>query len=492
MIEHMFDHEDSVIGLWPGERPEDLATEEDASFELACREMADGWTTEDRHLLPDDLEDLLPGPYMAAILHALDPGRLNGYDAVRLMQARARLASHNEAGKLRAIAEVAFSPPGDADSPVERDSIEVEYVAAEIAAGLTLTRRSSKTELSRALSLSDRLHRVWSALSAGSIDLARARVFEKALGHLPDDTIDLVLDQILEDAGNLTTGQLAGGLSRLILAMDPDGSASAFEEGLSDRGVSTYPNPDQTGSFLVHNGNPVEVAAARAYVEQIARKLKTADEPRSLEEIRADVALDLLQGKCLHMREPNGGGRTNLLVSAETLLGSSDEPGELEGYGPVLAEIARKAARENVNGDWVFTVTDNGRPVATGTLSRRPTAAQKRHLEAVYPTCVFPGCRQPSFQCDLDHRKPHSQGGPTHNDNLGPLCRHHHVVRHHALWQLLRLPNGDHLWTSPLGHTYIRKRGPPDSPSVRSHPSIHDQDPLVGQPSRLAGLHRGA
>jgi hypothetical protein len=457
----MFDHEDSVIGLWPGERPEDLATEEDFVYEHTCREIADGWLPEDRHLLPDDLEELLPGPYLAAILHALDPERLNGYDAVRVMQARSRLASHNEAGKLRAMAEVAFSPPGNADSPVERDSIEVEYVAAEIAAGLTLARSSSKTELSRALSLNDRLHRVWSALSAGSIDLAKAKVFESALGHLPEGTIDLVLDQILEDAANLTTGQLRGGLSRLILAADPDGSASAFEEGLSDRGVSTYPNPDQTGSFLVHNGNPVDVAAARAYVEEIARSLKTADEPRSLEEIRADVALDLLQGKCAHMREPSRAGRTNLLVSADTLLGLSNEPGELEGYGPVMAEIARKTARENVDGDWVFTVTDNGRPVATGTLSRRPTAGQRRHLEAIYPTCVFPGCRHASFQCDLDHRKPFSQGGPTHNDNLGPLCRHHHRVRHHAPWQLARLPDGDHQWTSPLGHTYIRKRGPP-------------------------------
>jgi len=457
----MFDHDDSVIGLWPGERPEDLAAEEDAVYELTCREMADGWLPEDRHLLPDDLEDLMPGPYLAAILHALDPGRLNGHDAVRVMQARARLASHNEAGKLRAIAEVAFSPPGNADSPVERESIEVEYVATEIAAGLTLTRSSSNAELSRALSLNDRLHRVGSALSAGSIDLARARVFEKALSHLPDDTVDLVLDQSLEDAGNLTTGQLRAALARLVLAADPDGSASAFEEGLSDRGVATYANPDQTGSFLVHNGNPVDIAAARAYIEEIARRLKTAEDPRSLEEIRADVALDLLQGKCLHMREPKGAGRTNLWVTAETLLGLSDEPGDLEGYGPVMAEIARKTARESVDGDWVFTVTDNGRPAATGTLSRRPTAGQRRHLEAVYPTCVFPGCRQPSFQCDLDHRKPHSQGGPTHNDNLGPLCRHHHMVRHHAPWQLLRLPDGDHQWTSPLGHTYLRKRAPP-------------------------------
>ena len=87
-IEHMFDHEDSVIGLWPGEMPENLVREEDLFYEIACREMADGWLEEERHLLPADLEDFLPGPYLASILHAIDPARLNGHDAVRLMQAR--------------------------------------------------------------------------------------------------------------------------------------------------------------------------------------------------------------------------------------------------------------------------------------------------------------------------------------------------------------------------------------------------------------------
>ena len=128
----------------------------------------------------------------------------------------------------------------------------------------------------------------------------------------------------------------------------------------------------------------------------------------------------------------------------------------------MTAEIARKTVMENIGGRWEFQVTDNGEAVATGTLSRRPSAAQKRRIRALYPTCVFPGCRRPSYNCDLDHRKPRSQGGATHNDNMGPLCRHHHMVRHHTPWQLERKPDGDHVWTSPLGFKYIRRRGPPE------------------------------
>jgi hypothetical protein len=462
IVEHMFDNQDAGIGLWPGERPEDFDREDHLAWSITCSELADGWVEPDRHLLPDGLEDLLPGPYLAAVVHAVDPTRLNGHDAVRVMKAFGRLASGFEAGKLAAVAEVAHSPAGDADSPVERDGFEVEYVEAEIAAALTLTRSAARKLLARALSLQGLLSRVAEAFAAGLVDSAKTRVFDQTLGHLPADTVDTVLDQILDEAEGLTTGQLQARMTRLVLAADPDGAASAFEEGVADRGVVTYPNPDLSGSLLIHNANPKDIAAARSHIENLARSLKTSSEPRTLEQLRADVALDLLQGKCVHQVESNKTGRTNLMVPLTTLAGLSDTPGELEGYGPVIAEIARKTAAENIDGEWTFTVTDQGQPVATGTLSRRPTASQRRHLQALYPTCVFPGCRQPAHDCDLDHRKPFSQGGPTHNDNLGPLCRHHHMVRHHAPWQLLKLANGDHQWTSPLGHTYTRKRAPPE------------------------------
>ncbi len=72
-----------------------------------------------------------------------------------------------------------------------------------------------------------------------------------------------------------------------------------------------------------------------------------------------------------------------------------------------------------------------------------------------------PGCRMPAYDCDLDHRKAYSKGGPTHNNNIGPLCRHHHMAKHHAPWGLERLPNSDHSWTSPLSHTYTKPRAPP-------------------------------
>lgn len=162
-------------------------------------------------------------------------------------------------------------------------------------------------------------------------------------------------------------------------------------------------------------------------------------------------------------KDPVGSrGEVHLSVDLATLCELTDTPGDLGGYSPVIAEIARRIALPQIDGKWSYTVSDDGDIVDTGALRRRPTAAQRRQTHAVYPSCVFPGCRMPAYDCDLDHRRPFAAGGPTHNDNLEPLCRRHHMTRHHVPWQLFRMPRGDHLWTSPLGHSYLVKRGPPD------------------------------
>ncbi|MFP3882224.1 MAG: DUF222 domain-containing protein [Actinomycetota bacterium] len=460
----MFDTENASVGLLAGEA--DVASGwcddgfDDFVQSLAVYELNTGWLEPDRHVLPDGLEEIEPGPFLAAIVSSLDPSRLNGHDAVRLTQARARLSSHHDAGKYQAMAEVAFSPPGDVDSPVSRSSEEIEYAAAEIAAALTLTRGASEAELDRAVSLAGPLRRVLTAFSRGLIDVRKVKVFDSQLGHLPDEIVDTVLDKTLDEAGTLTTGQLQHRLSKEVMVADPDGAASSFQEGLEDRKVTTHSNPDFTGSFHILGGHPDAVAAARGHVERLARGLKVGGDERTLDQIRADVALDLLRGR--HFNSLTGGGRVNITVPAGTLLGLSNDPGEFDGYGPVIAEIARKTVSENIDGEWVFTVTDNGLPVATGTLARRPTEGQKRHIQATYPTCVWPGCRMPATESDIDHRHPHGRGGPTTNHNLAPLSRHHHVIRHRTRWRYERLPSGDHKWTSPLGHTYIRKRDPPD------------------------------
>lgn len=76
----------------------------------------------------------------------------------------------------------------------------------------------------------------------------------------------------------------------------------------------------------VHSAEPLRVAAASSHIDSLALSLKTKDDPRSLDEIKADVALDLLSGHCLCGSAPKGGGKVNLTVPADTARGAADTP----------------------------------------------------------------------------------------------------------------------------------------------------------------------
>ncbi|VAV99761.1 hypothetical protein MNBD_ACTINO02-87, partial [hydrothermal vent metagenome] len=177
-------------------------------------------------------------------------------------------------------------------------------------------------------------------------------------------------------------------------------------------------------------------------------------------QLRADVYLDLLTGRRTH--SATGRGTVHVTVDLDTLTALSEHPGELAGYGPVISDIARQIAAESPDAEWRWTLTDTvtAEPVTNGITSRRPTAAIRRNVETRDPHCVFPGCRMPSVESDLDHRKAVADGGPTSEHNLAPLCKFHHILKHHG-WTIEKLANGGYQWTSPLGHTYTTRRAPP-------------------------------
>jgi hypothetical protein len=55
----------------------------------------------DRQVLPDGLEMIPTGPYLAGIVLATDVTQLNGHDAVRYLKASARMESRFAAGSRR-------------------------------------------------------------------------------------------------------------------------------------------------------------------------------------------------------------------------------------------------------------------------------------------------------------------------------------------------------------------------------------------------------
>jgi hypothetical protein len=408
--------------------------------------------------IPRGLAEMPPGPRLAAILASIDRDRISGYDRVVLLRARARQIAHDQAefyADINSIHEAEDKViPGEWTSDVE------EIVASEIRAALTLTRRSADYHLGLASDLVRHLPQLGQALLEGRIDLAKARVIIEETAHLDQDTAQRVAGIALERAPAQTTGQLGARIRKLVILVDPDAAKTRYQEAVEERRISSSANPDGTANLHGLNLPAHRTGAAMRRLNRLAQAAKSADDPRTMDQVRADVLMDLLQGK-KSSHQGGARGTVDIQVDLTTLAGLAEEPGELRGFGPVIADIARQVAEEQPDSEWRYTITDHqGQVVHNGTTRRRPTADQARQVEARNPTCVFPGCRNPASECDLDHNQAWSEGGPTEVENLAPLCRHDHVIRHRG-WMIRQIRPGAYQWISPLGHKYTVGPGPP-------------------------------
>lgn len=415
--------------------------------------------------VPRSLDRVAPGPILAAYLSSIDVRRISGHDRVTVLRARQRMASHYAAQLLDDMDAVASIFTDGVDDP-SRLTRQLMNAATEIRVALNLTRRAADIELTFALDLAERHPKVRNALSTGRIDARRARIIANDTVHLDDEVAAQVVERIIDDAPNLTTGQLAAKIRRACIEVAPEEAEERYAIALDDRRVTTRPSDDGTAHIYAMDLPPDAVASATRRINDIAKSLRTEGETRSMDQLRADIFLDLLNGHVTASGDRRG--TVDIRVDLTTLIELDEKPGDLAGYGPVIADIARKVASTNLDSEWRYSVTDptTGRIVTNGTTRRRPTTTERRYLESVHPTCVFPGCRMPATECDMDHRMERAAGGPTVVENLTPLCRTDHVVRHNAGWTYVALPNGDIEWTSPLGHTYTTKpsdngRSPP-------------------------------
>ncbi|HEY6628981.1 MAG TPA: DUF222 domain-containing protein, partial [Acidimicrobiia bacterium] len=337
-----------------------------------------------------------------------------------------------------------------------------EMASSEVRAALTLTRRAADLVVGFAYDLRVRQPAGWVALSEGRIDVFKARVICDQTCHLDLETARRVADRALERASGKTTGQLAARVRRLCITVDPDSAKQRYEARLVERKLVIQATEDGTANLFAFDLPAAEANQAMRRINRLAKTAKTASDPRTIDQVRADVLLDLLNGKGPSQSTGNGGGALELRLDMTTLAGLDESPGEIPGWGPVLADIARQVADREPKAQWRFTVTDHdGAVLHNGTTRRRPSTEQRREVETRNPTCVFPGCRMPASESDLDHNHPWAEHHRTATDDLAPLCRHDHVTRHQRGWRVRRSRPGVYEWVSPLGHSYTVQPEPP-------------------------------
>jgi len=332
-----------------------------------------------------------------------------------------------------------------------------EAAAWEIAAALRWTRRATEGWLALAEEVTGRLPALHIALLAGEIDVPRARVFVSELSAVDDPVARGIVDRLLPVAAGLTTGQLGARIRKLVTTVDPEQAQARYEIGVAGRRVECQMASDGTATVSGWGLPADRAASASERVDALAKAAKCAGDPRSMDQLRADTFLSLLNGDYDGPAPVYRRGVVELTVPLATLLGLSDGPGELAGWGPVVADVARQVAdAQRETATWRFSVLDaEGRLVQHGITRRRPVAADEATVRVRDRRCVFPGCRVPASRCDIDHRRRYADGGLSTVENLEPLCRRHHRAKDGGGWSLFHLGDSHYLWTSPLGQSYL-------------------------------------
>jgi hypothetical protein len=411
--------------------------------------------------------DASPGGTLDAIL-AADVGGLDDDQVLTAICALERVIAAAQAAAVRACARFAELRPGPGPDGVD------EFAADELGCELSVTRNSADARLDLALALTRRLPGTLAALGRGDIDLHKARTLADVTSALTDEQAGAVEARVLPRAGQQTAPQLRQSARRAVLRIDPKGAKARHEQRRAERKVELWPAED--GMADLHATLPAPQATAIYHrLDTLARNAGPG-ETRSMDQRRADAMVDLLLAT-----NPAGAGgvaaQVHLTVPATTLAGQDDVPGDLAGYGPVHADMARDTAEHGV---WRRLLTDpvTGALLDYGRTTYRPPADLADHVRARDVTCRFPGCRQPAHRCDLDHTIEYPQG-PTAPANLGALCRHHHRLKHEADWKVTQHEDGIFRWTSPTGRTYTTtpEHPVPDPPPTPAPPTDPAPDP---------------
>jgi len=236
------------------------------------------------------------------------------------------------------------------------------------------------------------------------------------------------------------------GDTRTLAQLRADALASLAVVGTVDSGARAIPvDPDTTGTFAWSPGSaPLNDAAKVAEAAGAA----SAREPGS----RSDTAGFLLAEPV--DIEADIRAIVQMTVPALSTLGVTDEPGVLDGYGPIDPDTAARLAVTAPSMTRILTHPETGAVLSVGRDQYRVPADLARAVRLRDTTCRAPGCGRAARSCDLDHSLAWQDGGSTAVDNLACLCRHHHRLKHLPGWKLEHHAGGILTWTAPDGRRH--------------------------------------
>lgn len=411
-----------------------------------------------------------------------------------------------------------------------RSRVEVEFYGSQIAAAesmgvparrrgrgvadqIALARRigpvTAARELANSHGLVTELPETFGRLARGEVGYRSAATIAARTGELSRSDRAAIDRELAPQLSSWSVRQVQAEADRAVYQADPQGAVDRAAKAAKDRHVSLRPAPDcmtRLSALL-----PVrEGVSVLKHLEQAAAAARAGGDPRGRGQVMADTLVERVTGQA---RADDVDVEVGVVVTDEAWTGASEQPGEVERYGPVPAGLIRDwlhrttgcggtpSPHDSTSRSWLRRITrhpghrtvnglehrrhrltgeltalagfggdarartvelhrllgpidklDTGTPRSGDpeALPRTFTGALRRFVLTRDQHCRTPYCDAPIRH--VDHIVPASRGGPTTAANGEGVCEHFNYVKDVPGWRVRTAPEGA-----------LRGTGPPDA-----------------------------
>ncbi len=221
-------------------------------------------------------------------------------------------------------------------------------VADELAHARMTSPYWGSRELSSARALVEEMPQTLAALTGGKIGALQARAVTEATTCLSVEDRAEVDRRLAPRLPGSSTQEITGAARSLVYEIDPAAYVARARRAAQDRGVSVRPAPDVMARLSAHLPAHQAVACYAA-LRTHATAARASGDPRGLNQLMADELHQRLTGRAV---VDGIDIEVGLVITDQALFGGASDAAELEGYGPVPAEVARQLLRpEDAVGD---------------------------------------------------------------------------------------------------------------------------------------------
>jgi hypothetical protein len=263
------------------------------------------------------------------------------------------------------------------------------FAPDELVPELVITTNGAEMTMAQARDAARRLPANVALLRDGRISDFQLKIVTEATQGLSDEGAAKADELLAAAAPGLTPGRLRAMCTKTVMMIDPAAVRRRKERAAKDARIIRFQEYSGNGALCGRELPPDEVLASSQHIDALARALRDAGVPGTLEQLRVRVYLDLTQERDPFDRVttadggagggdgprpgglagPGGGADArdkapvkaviNLLVSAGTMLGWSPAPGEIAGFGMLDPQTTRdmvEAASAHPETRWCVTV----------------------------------------------------------------------------------------------------------------------------------------